>query len=395
MLLVAAAMVSIQPQQGFDPERLARIPQRMRAYVEAGGIAGAVTYVSRHGRVVLFDAQGYADLEAKLPMRRDTIFQIMSMTKPVTALAVALLAEDGLLNLDDPLERHLPQFRDLKVRNSDGQLVAPRRRLTLRHLLTHTSGLGSNDPAGLDDDAKRKLILAEYTDLLAAEPLLAEPGEAIRYSGPGFALLGRVVEVVSKRTLDVFMRERIFQPLGMRDTHFFLPDANRNRLARMYLPAERGLTPLDEDPFRTGARFANPAGGLYSTASDMAKLIECMASGGKAGFHAGSGASGGRRLLSPAMIEAMTTVQTGSLLMDGSEAQGVGLGFMVVKSGVGQAHLKPVGSFGHIGAFGTEFWCNPKTGLVAVFMVQGWGEAERARKTFNTLVNAAFERPHE
>ncbi|MGV3618132.1 MAG: serine hydrolase domain-containing protein [Fimbriimonas sp.] len=369
---------------GFDRARLAAIPPRMRQFVDREVVSGTVVLVRRKGKVVLVDAQGWANRETRQPMRRDTIFQVMSMTKPITALAVVMCAEAGLLNLDDPIERHLPGFRDVKVRLEDGTLVPADRRPTIRHLLTHTGGFSGNDPAGMDDDAKRKLTLTEYVDLLAKEPISGQPGERIRYSGPAFSTLGRIVEVVSGMSLERFEEERIFRPLGMRDTYFFAPPAVRPRLAFTYVRDNGKLTLLEPNPYREGARFANPAGGLYSTADDMATLLDCLASGG---------VYKGYRLLSPAGLDAMTAVQTGSLMEGSSDANGYGLGFSVVRNPSGQMALKPVGTFGHSGAFGTDFWTDRKRGVVAVFMAQGLDNTSEPRKTFNTMVNAAFVGP--
>jgi CubicO group peptidase (beta-lactamase class C family) len=365
---------------GFDSARLAAIPARMRSFVDKGDVAGTVVLVARKGKVELLDAQGFANIETRTPMRTDTVFQIMSMTKPVTALAVVQCAEAGLLRLDDPIDRHLPELRNLKVRRPDGSTAAPASRPTIRQLLTHTAGFDSIDPGGLDDDAKRKISLADYAKLLPGLPLVGEPGQAIRYSGTGYATLGRIVEVVTGKTLDAYMQERIFGPLEMKDTFFFAPESIRPRLAFFYGRDNGRLVPMEHDPYRIGAKYANPAGGLYSTAADMVKILEALNAGG---------VWKGRRILSPAGVRAMTTVQTGDLTMDGSPALGYALGFTVVRTAAGQSSLKPIGSYGHTGAYGTEFWADPQTGIAAVFMAQGF-ESTEARKTFNTMVNAAF-----
>lgn len=381
-MMVSALLLALaaRTDHGFDPDRLARIPAAMQRFVDEGVVAGTVVLVARRGETVLIDARGSARLDPNVPMREDSIFQVMSMTKPIVAMAAMVCAEEGTLRLDDPVALHLPEFETLRVREEDGTLREPARRLLVRHLLTHTGGFGSNDPAGLDDDGKRKLSLAEYVDLLAKEPLRSDPGERISYSGPGFAALGRVVEVASGMPLPEFLQRRVFGPLGMQETFFFLPPALEPRLAHVYYDEAGRLTPLDENPMRPGARYANPAGGLYSTARDMGRLIGCLANEGSP-------------VLSPAGVRTMTTLQTGELRMDGSDALGYGLGFTVVRSGAGTSHLKSIGTFGHTGAFGTEFWADPKTGVYAVFMAQGFGNAERARKTFDTLVNAAFVGP--
>ncbi|MBC8063792.1 MAG: beta-lactamase family protein [Chlorobia bacterium] len=384
--LLSLAMLSksepMAQSNGFAPERLAVIPLRMKQSVQEGEIAGTVVLIQRHGKTVLLDLQGLANVEEKRPMAHDTIFQIMSMTKPITTIALMICVERGLVNLNDPVERYLPNLSKLQVKQPDGSLRLKKNRLTVRQLVTHTAGFSSIDPGGLDDIQKVKLTLMEYAEKLHEEPLIAEPGTQISYSGPGFAAAGRIVEIVSGKTLDVFMQTEMFGPLGMKDTSFFAPKEKYPRIASMYYSEHGSLRKLEENPFRIGAKYANPAGGLYSTASDMATLLGCLADGGKKGRF---------RLLSPAGVTAMTTLQTGGLLSDGSDNQGYGLGFAVVRNPSGTADLKSVGSYGHVGAYSTEFWTDPKSGIVAVFMSQSFSGG--VRTTFNTLVNAAFVGP--
>ncbi|MCE9559186.1 MAG: beta-lactamase family protein [Armatimonadetes bacterium] len=380
MLLLANAMS--ENIQGFDSDRLARIPARMKELVEKKEVAGVVTLIQRHGKRVLFDAKGWAQLEPKKPMATDSIFQVMSMTKPVTAIAVMICAERGLLNLDDKVEMYLPNFAKLEVYQADGTKKLKSKPLTIRNLLTHTSGLSSSDPGGLDDDTKVKMTLADYANRYGSDPLNSEPGDRIAYSGPGITAAGRIVEIVTGKPLQDFMQTEIFGPLKMVDTKFFAEKKDYPRIATMYTSENSKLTQFQANPFREGAKFANPAGGLYSTAEDMSKLIQCIVDGGKSGTF---------RLLSPNSVNAMTTLQTGNLLSDGNDAQGYGLGFSVIRTATGTQTLRPIGSFGHTGAFCTEYWADPKTGMVAVFMSQSF--SDRVRKTFNTMANAAFVGP--
>lgn len=384
-LLALATMSSVAAPSGFDSARLALIPLRMKEAVERREVAGTVVLVRERGRTVLLDAQGLARLEPDTAMRKDTIFQIMSMTKPIVAMAAVILAERGQLRLDDPVSKWIPTFAGLKVREADGSVRPPRKWPTIRQLMSHTAGFGGNDPAGIDDDIKRAMELGPYVDRLPESPLIGHPGEKISYSGLGFSTLGRIVELASGKPLEQFMQESIFGPLGMRDTSFFLPETKRPRTAWVYVTGERGLSSLERNPYREGARLANPAGGLYSTAEDMGRLMECIVAEGK---------GNGKRLLSPAGVQAMTTLATGDAKMDDSDALGYGLGFTVVRSAAGQASLKPVGAFGHTGAFGTEFWGDRERGIVAVFMAQGFENTTPARKAFNTMVNAAYVTSH-
>lgn len=375
--MIASIALAAALGSDFDPERLASLSSRMKKFVAEQEIAGLVAVVRQKGRPVVTIVEGLADREKQIPIKRDTVFQVMSMTKPVTALAVVICAERGLLNLDDSVERWLPNLAKQKVKAADGA-TDRRRTMTIRHLLTHTSGLSGNDPGGLDDEAKRKITLADYCSRFGDDLLQSEPGERISYSGPGIAAAGRIVEIAAGLKLEDFMAQHIFGPLQMKDTTFFIPVSTHPRIALMYNREEGRLAKFDSEPYRPGAKYANPAGGLYSTADDFANLMDCLL---------GGGTWKGKRIVSPAGVQLLSTVQTGTLTMDGSEALGYALGFTVVRTTAGTSHLKPIGSFGHTGAFGTEFWGDPASGVTVVYMAQSWND--RVRKTFNTMVNAA------
>ncbi len=364
--------------QSFDQARLDAAREHLNQHIRQGHLAGAVTLVMHNGKTVAFDALGYADLETKAPMMKDTIFQVMSMTKPVTATAAMICVEKGLLSLDDPVEKYLPQFEGIKVKGPDGTLVNAKSKPTLRHLMMHTSGIASDDPGGISDEAKAKLPLKEYSKLLGTEPLNTQPGEVIRYSGVGFSTLASIIEIVTKTHFDDFVNNEIFKPLGMSDTYFFLPDKQRSRLAQVYGMDKGKLVPFDNDRFRPGAQFANGAGGLYSTAQDMGKFIEAFRDAKKS------------PMLSRASINLMTTLQTGDLLSDGNTARGYGLSWSVVRGPAGQTTLRSTKSFGHTGAFGTEFWHDRETGITLVFMAQTFFIPEDARKQFSTMINASY-----
>ena len=358
--------VTLSPNQisrlGIDPSGLDRLKARLHRASEKGELAGTVCAVVKNGKVVFHNADGYADLEARRPMTPDTVFQVMSMTKPIVGVAVMQCAEAGLLNLDDPVSKYLPRLGTM----------------TLRHLLTHTSGLSSDDPGGLDDDQKRRLTLANYAALIGDRPLLTQPGETIRYSGVGINALARVVEIVTGERFEDYSQKRIFAPCGMKETWFFLPTSERGRLAKVYARGDNGqLKEFVHDRYREGARLTNGAGGLYSTASDMARFLVKFSQDG-----------GG--LVSPAGFRAMTTVQTGELKMDGGDERGFGLVFSIIRSASGMMSLRRVGSYGHSGAFCTDYWVDPPSGTVAVFMSQGFGVGDEVRKSFATMVNAAI-----
>ncbi len=376
---IIAASLMTPPAYQLDSRKLQLANERLREHVRAGDLAGAATLVMLNGKVVANDAFGYSDLGAKKLMKRDTIFQVMSMTKPVTAAAVMICVERGLLGLDDPVEMYLPQFKDIQVKSQDGSLRAARTRPTVRQFLMHTSGIASDDPGGISDEDKAKLTLAQYAKRLGTEPLLTEPGTTIRYSGVGFSTAAAIVEIVTGVGFDKFVEKEIFQPLGMKETYFFLPQSLRPRLAQVYMKDKGKLVEFPHDRYRVGAKFANGAGGLYSTAADMGKFIDAFRTGAN------------RTFLSPNSVNLMTSLNTGDLMSDGSGSRGYGLSWSIVRNPMAQGTLRTLGSFGHTGAFGTEYWHDRETGLSVVFMAQTFFISEDARKQYSTMVNASLK----
>lgn len=305
-------------------------------------------------------------------MRTDAIFQVMSMTKPVAAVAVALLVERGQLRWNDPVSDYLPAFGGL--RKADGSL--PSSPIRLRHLLSHTSGISSDMP--IDDDNRASLTLAQFVDeYIVKQPLRNEPGAEERYSGPGTTVAGRIVEIVSRMAFADFCKAEVFDRLGMPDTHFFIPATKKSRLAGVGRRENGRLIPDPSDPSRPGARFANPAGGLYATALDMAKFQRAMLR-----------KRGG--LLSPATVDLMTT--PGPPLPGSGEEHGFGIGFSIVRGPAPARSLVPAGSFGHSGAFGTYMWSDPANDIVGVFMSQRLGGVDREIDLFRTLVYSALRK---
>ncbi len=340
----------------LDAARLAQIKPRMQSFVDKGDVPGVVTLVEHNGELKHLEAVGWQDREKKIPMKPDTIFEIMSMTKPVTSVAIAMLAEEGKLTLTDKVERHLSEFRG--------------RRETIRDLLTHTSGMPEYGP-----EATREIYLAynrtlaEAVALYSQQPSLFAPGEKWQYSNPGMATLGRIVEVVSGMPYEQFCEERIFRPLGMADTFFFpdrVPD-KLPRIAMVYQYGERAPkgAPAGDLIYRKGSKYPMPEGGLFSTAADYAKFLRALSTGGKP-------------LISPAMLEVMTADQTGAV--KNWWTQGLGFAIDPAKKG-----------FGHGGAFGTHGWAERSTGIVRVFMVQKIGApVEEIRNAFQNIVNASL-----
>lgn len=217
---------------GLDPERLARISARMKSFVERGAVAGAVALVARRGEVLSLEAVGYHDLESKKPMRTDSIFDIRSVTKPVTAIGIMILMEEGKLALHDPVEKYLPEFKTT-ARETPG----PPGPMTIHHLLTHTAGLPASRPPEIEDiTVTRNRTLAEVVALLSKQGPEFVPGTRFRDSGAGFAILGRIIEVVSGKPYEQFIEERVFEPLGMKDSFFFIPAGKWERVASIYRP---------------------------------------------------------------------------------------------------------------------------------------------------------------
>lgn len=338
-----------------DADRLKLIKPRLQQFVDRGDVAGTVTLVQTNGELTHLEATGWQDTEKKLPMKNDTIFQIMSMTKPVTAVAVAMLAEEGKLTFLDPVSRHLREFAGRKE--------------TIRDLLTHTSGMPEFGPAPLRDIfLKWDWTLKDATLLYSQQPPLFEPGTKFQYSNPGIDTLGRIVEVVSGMSYERFCEERIFKPLGMTDTSFYAPAEKRPRVAMLYAvqPRSNGAQPAGPLIYRPNSVFPCPACGLYSTATDYAKFLTMMLAGGKG-------------LMSPEMVRVTTANHTGDLL--GSQ-RGWGLGWSMDRT---------TGGYGHGGAFGTLGWVDPKQKTVRVFMVQKFGASiDEVRNAFLNISSSSL-----
>ena len=395
LLGCAAVSATAQPlpagkpeEAGMSSQRLQRIGEMVRRHVEAKDLSGAVTMVARGGRLVHFEAHGLMDIETARPMTKDALFRLASTSKPVTAVAVLILMEEGKLKLTDPVSKFIPEFRDAKVARpieraaiaySDqppGEVppytsVPAAREITIIDLLTHTSGLASG---GITNAAVQKLLqarapedqLADFIPRLAAVPLDFEPGTQWRYSGlAGFDTLGRVVEVVSGMNFDRFLRERLFEPLGMHETWFNVPEKESARQVTIY---RRTASGLEKRPMTTsiGSRaYFSGAGGLTTTASDYLRFAQMLANGGELN---------GQRILSPWTVDTMLSNNVGDLFNGQSgrppKGMGFGLGGEVVVNAVDARVRKPNGSFGWDGAFGTYWWVNRKEQMVGIMFLQ-------------------------
>ena len=362
----------------MDAARLARIPARLQKYVDDGKAAGFVALVARHGHVATLAAVGFQDREKRVPMRTDSMFQIMSMTKPITCTGIMILMEEGRLALVDPVENYLPEFAGQKLLSG----AKPARLVTIRDLMTHTSGLPGGTPKGY---SKAGHTLAEVVSVGSQQALEFEPGSKWNYSNMGIATLGRIIEVVSGKPYEQFIAERILAPLTMKDTHFFLPADKQSRLAAVYTDKDGKLERFADDPFRAGAKYPMPEGGLYSTAPDMARFYQMMLN---------KGTLDGQRILSAGAVAVMTTVHTGDLKAGFAPGMGWGLGWSVVREPAGTLRMNSMGSFGHGGAYRTYGWVDPGKDMLQVLMYQrtnGGGDVADEINSFLALAAAAIE----
>ncbi len=373
---------------------LASIPQRMQEFVDQRKTAGVVTLLAHNGQIVSFESVGYQDLEKKTPMRKDTLFRIASLTKPITCAGIMILVDEGRLSLIDPVEKFLPEYKNLKL-NPCGThagyncaAVTPARAINIADLMTHTSGL----PSSVEPDAKNPpKTLAALVSQGTKTQLLFEPGSAWNYSNIGIDILGRIIEIVSKQGFAEFLRERIFGPLGMPDTDFFVPANKENRLATLYTYENDHLEAV---PAEWGSADANgipsPAGGLVSTAADLFRFNEMMRLGG---------ALDGHRILSPAAVELMTINHTGDLKAGWSPGVGHGFGYEVVRDVYGMYRYNSIGTFLKGGAYRTNEWVDPAKGITGIFLMQrtnGGGDVADELNAFMQISAAAIvNSPHQ
>jgi CubicO group peptidase (beta-lactamase class C family) len=399
----AASLTVSKPEDvGISSERLQRIHPLIKSHVDAKDFAGAVTLVARKGKVVHFEAQGFTDFESNRPMRTDTLFRMASMTKPITAVAVLMLMEEGKLILSDPVSKFIPEFKNPRVavwnlpndpRGAGVRLITADREITLHPLLTHTGGLAvsTDGPAGeffRQANLSAPISLAEFSKRVGALPLNFQPGTQWEYSATvGFAVLGRVVEIVSGMNVDQFFRQRIFTPLGMSNTFFNIPPNRMGDVAPVYTATAQGLvkqTPPASLP--PGVEFYSGAGGLTGTAEDYLQFCQMLLSGGQ--LH-------GTRLLSRKSVELMTENAIGDLDLanypvPGQDLRGYGfgLGVRVRKDAGASGWLGSVGDYGWAGANGTYFWIDPKEELIGMVLMAT--RVGRLRTEFPNVVYQAI-----
>jgi CubicO group peptidase (beta-lactamase class C family) len=378
-----------------DREAAAAIAARVKHFIDGKTVAGAVTLVSRGDEIVEFDAQGMADIEAGRPMQKDSIFQIMSMTKPVTAIGIMMLAEEGKLALRDPVEDYLPEFKGLRVRVNQGpdaeRLGTPNHAITIRDLLTHTAGFTDSSPAAIPEYRQLMNVpLDEVVRQLAKQPLLFQPGTEWSYSSAGIEVLGRIIEVCSGMKYEDFIAQRILRPLGMKDSFFFPPPDKVDRIAMVYdqragqlVRAPASILGGDPAKHRQGAVFPAPGWGLYSTAEDLLHLYRMMLN---------DGVYEGRRYLSPFSVHLMTEPHTSAIRpvgwMRGSD---YGLAWEIVTDPLGELTGHYAGTFGHGGAFGTQGWIDPKDKLISILLIQiADGGTDTLSNVFMTMAESSF-----
>lgn len=379
-----AAPAAHSPESvGFSTQRLKRLDAVLQGYVDRREIPGAVALAARNGKVFYHKSFGMRDAAAAAPMSNDTIFRIASMTKPIASAALLMLWEEGAFQLRDPIAEHLPEFRDMRVALPPAsgdyvrgpiKTVEAAGPITFQHILTHTAGL-ANPYRGLTkalyDETRAKVqpgwTIGDYVQELAKLPLNFHPGERWEY-GAATDIAGRLVEVISGQTLDEFLKQRIFEPLEMSDTHFYLPREKLARFAANYRPDENGKIELVEAPDENSRYVREPhvyfsgAGGLVSTTADYFRFHQMMLNGGELD---------GVRILGRKTVALMTTNHIGdNLIWLRGPGYGFGLGYSVVTDVGRSAMPASLGSFSWGGAFCTVFWVDPVEQIIGILMTQ-------------------------
>ena len=387
---------SVNPEtEGISSERLQQLDANIKQWIKEEQLNGATAIILRNGKIVYQRSFGFANIDQNIPMKNDHIFRIASMTKPIISVAAMMLYEDGKFLLTDPIAKFIPEFKNPvvvdKYNASDTTYttVPAKREITIRDIFTHTSGIGYAQIGTAQANAiyyKNKInggigtpfsTLKEVISQLAKLPLFAQPGEQFYY-GLNTDVLGYLIEVISGMPLDKYLKQKIFDPLGMKDTYFFLPREKQSRLVELYtqqgnqtkLRIQDSLISLNgifyrDFPKTPGGSFFSGGAGLASTAYDYALFGQMLLNGG---------ALFGKRILSPATIELMTSNQIGDLLMwgDANKTRRFGLGFGILTDYAERTTMIPEGSYGWDGMFASHYWTDPKNKMVVVFMRNIW-----------------------
>ena len=381
--LSAQSLRPVVPEQvGLSSQRLERLTHTLNQYVEEEQLPGGVALIARRGQVAYLQAFGQQNREEQIPMPEDAIFRIASQTKAIVSVGVMLLQEEGQLLITDNVGKYLPAFRETTVavpNDAGGYEVVPAKRpITIRDLLTHTAGIGYGQGVAADRwaaagiqgwyFAHRDEPIQVTVNRMAALPMDAQPGERFVY-GYNTDILGALIEVVSGQPLDEFLRQRILQPLGMTDTHFYLPRAKADRLTVVYSPGDEGLVPAPDPGRMTGqgayvdgprTSFSGGAGYL-STAMDYAKFLQMMLNGGE---------YNGQRILSRKTVELMTVNHLNKTPYPWDNGVGFGLGFSVLEDLGARGTPGSEGEFGWGGAYHSTYWVDPQEELVVVYFTQ-------------------------
>ncbi len=409
MIAISAPFTEASPEsQGFSTPKLGRIDNMIKEYIDQERMIGGTVLIARNGKIVYHRAVGYDDREAKSALKRDAIYRIASQTKAITSVATMILYEEGKFLLDDPVSKFIHSFKNPQVLDKFNEAdttyttIPAKREITIRDLLTHTSGIGyaqigskeanaiyakNNITSGIGCD---KTSLAEDIQKLGSLPLLHHPGEQFTY-GLNTDVLGYLVEVVSGTTLEEFFRKRIFRPLGMNDTYFNVPAEKHHRVVQVYKMDAVGKLKKLTDTFhangivninypKTGTTYFSGGAGLSSTIYDYAIFMQMLLNGGE---------YNGKRILSRHSVRMMTANQIGDLFL-GKKGQ-FGLGFALVTDKGSADSPLPEGVFSWGGAFSTTYWIDPKEKIVALFYKQVWGDpAYDSADKFKVLVYSAM-----
>ena len=405
---------------GFSSERLAKICPGLQKFIDKQMVPNLVTLVARHGKIVHYEAQGYLDFESKKPAGKDTIYRLWSNSKPITGTATMICIEDGLLTLDDPVSKYIPAFKNQVVRTELGRgalagvpTVPVERDITIRDCLRNTTGLASTRRAPLSymNEYKDALMrsgvlisplrpsgtLPEILDALAQLPLDSQPGTRFEYQ-VGYPIVGLILEMVTGKSMEEFYQERIFRPLGMKDTSFYMTKERLNRFPTLYRPVLKdGEWKLEIDekpennPTLTGSMTYSDAGGggggVLSTAADYVRFAQMLLNGGEVD---------GVRILGRKTVELMTSSHTGDMFLPlPGPGFGFGMGVGVYKGGGEVPIMRSIGSYGWSGAAGTTYFADPSEGLICecfsqVFMHQVMGgntyQEEFERLVYQSLI---------
>jgi CubicO group peptidase (beta-lactamase class C family) len=370
--------------------KLPGVHSSMQSFVDAHDLSGVVTVVATKDKIIDCEAVGLANIETKEAMRPDSLFWIASMTKPVTAVALLMLQDEGKLDASDPVAKYIPEFATLKTPSGKPA------NLTIAEMMTHTSGLGEADKAA----AAKAHTLAELIPLFLAAPMQYEPGSRWQYTQSGINTTARIIEIVSGMPFDVFVQKRIFDPLGMKDTTFYpARKPSAHRVIGYKKNQATGMLEARPLPGGFGVEGRPPLGngGIFSTGPDYARFCQMLL---------GGGSFGGRTILSPEAMKLLTTVQTGDLptgFLQGTEFgnrgtnYGWGIGTCILRAPhPGVAVMLSPGTFGHGGAWGTQAWIDPVRGVTYVLMVQrpdtGNGDASEIRRVFQQTAAYALPR---